>query len=281
MSQPEAAANVLPTLHVLAKQCENVGRMVQGIESQTRRFREGGLPEAAMLWTSSQIPELKLIRDRLLRQMGSLMRRTPYGEWVENTHGLGNALYFTLGILPDLASFATVSKAWKYCGLHVENGHARKRSAGQYLGFNARLRSYMIMWVAEPTTKQRKSPYRTVFDRRKAHTTETHPPMLPEGGGCPFCDAAYAHTKAKRAERDLERQRTGVAFDCAALGGIHWSPAHRQADALRVTAKAILRDAWRVAHGLAPKGAICSEEGAAESPLAPERTVTRPLLAAA
>jgi len=107
------------------------------------------------------------------------------------------------------------------------------------------------MRLAVPVEKHRASPYRGVYDARKARTLETHPEMMDVG--CEFCDAARGRTKERRAERNLTRERSAVGFDCAAMGGRHWSPGHRRADALRVTAKAILLDAWRVANDLSPR----------------------------
>lgn len=247
-------------LRTLAKQAENVERVVIAIENQIRRFTEDGWPEAAFLWSEEQVPALRAVRSQLMAQLAPTMEGTRLAEWVRETTGLGPAVFFVLGLMPPLEEFRTVSAVWKYSGLHVADGRAPKRSAGEGLGFNVRRRAYVLMRVADPCMRKRTSPYRAVYDRRKAHTQETHPDMLPAGAGCEFCDRAYERTKKLRAERQFERERTAVAIDCANLGGAHWAPKHRHADALRVMAKAILRDAWRVAHGMEPKGGDRSED---------------------
>lgn len=135
-----------------------------------------------------------------------------------------------LAAIGDPGSRCTVSQLWAYCGYHVlptnqsycdtqdapvggdpsqSNqdssdlhpilvGVAPKRQRGKQSNWNstAKMRAYLI---AESCMKQRRSPYRTVYDLRRAHTTLTHP---------------------------------------------EWTDGHRHNDALRITAKAILRDLW-------------------------------------
>jgi hypothetical protein len=245
------AAGEYATLRTLAKQAENVERVVIAIENQVRAFAADGWPEAAFVWTSEQVPALRLIRGRLLDQLAEVMEGTSIHAWVQETRGLGRAVFFVLGLMPPLEEFRTVSGVWKYVGLHVSDGAAVRQRKGQRLGFSARRRAYALMRVGEPCIKAR-SPYREIYDRRKQRTAVTHPDMLKEGAGCEYCDLAYQRTKAQRAERKLERVRTSVAIDCANLGGVHWSPKHRHMDALRVMTKSILRDAFRISRGQAP-----------------------------
>jgi hypothetical protein len=255
MTAPTLAGGLSPaehaTLRTIAKQAENVERVVIAIENQVRAFTADGWPEAAFVWTEQQVPELRRIRARLMEQLAGVMEGTAIDVWVRKTRGLGPAVFFLLGLMPPLEDFPTVSGVWKYVGLHVSAGAAVRQRKGQKLGFSSRRRAYALMRIGEPCIKAR-SPYREIYDRRKERTAVTHPDMLKEDAGCEHCDLAYSRTKAQRAERKLERERTGVAIDCANLGGVHWSPKHRHLDALRVMTKAVLRDAFRISRGQAP-----------------------------
>lgn len=132
--------------------------------------------------------------------------------FAKHTAGLGDAVFFFLGLLPQwVGDFATVSKLWAYCGLHVRDGAAPRK--GQLKGggtpgdWSPYLKAIAIKRLAEPCMKVRTSPYRAVYDTRRAHTAVTHP---------------------------------------------DWTDGHSHNDAQRVTAKAILRDLWRVSRGHEP-----------------------------
>lgn len=145
----------------------------------------------------------------------------------------------------------TVSELWAYCGLHtlphgqtavdtqspltVGNqpadrapdqsssdthaggirGAARRRK-GQRANWstNAKTRAYLI---AESCSKQSRSPYRGVYDKRRAATADKI-----HDRPCPQCNGA--------GKTDL------IASP--------WRPGHQHADALRIVSKAILRDLW-------------------------------------
>jgi hypothetical protein len=206
---PADVAALHASLRTLAVQAQGVDRARLGLEAQINKFGEDGWPPAAHLWSQDQLPALRRIRDSLMRQLVRLMKGTPLGDWQQATPALGSSILFLLGLMPHMLEFHSVAAVWKYTGLHVsEDGEAPRRKKGVKLGWSPRLRSYAIIWVALPCTKNRASPYRTVYDRRRAHTAETHP---------------------------------------------DWPIGHSHADALRITAKAVLRDAWRVARGLRPK----------------------------
>ncbi len=263
------------TLRTLAKQAENVERVVISLENQIARFTEDGWPAVALAWSSEQVPALRKVRSQLMQELQRTMSGTPLGEWQVSTVGIGSAIFFLLGLMPPLEEFRQPAAVWKYVGLHVSGGHAIRRRAGVNPGFNTRLRAYAIKRVADPCMKHRASPYRPVYDSRRERSVETHPPMLPQGHGCDFCDLAYAKTASFRAEKNLGRERTAVGFDCSAAGGIHWSDGHRHADALRVTAKAILLDAWKVARGKHPVRGV--EEGHREGDIRQSSATFAPL----
>lgn len=236
------------TLRTVAMQAANVERVLLALENQARAFKADGWPEVVFAAHQAYSAALRKERGQLMDRLLETMEGTELAAWIERTRGLGPAILFVVGMLPPLNEFANPSKVWKYTGLHVSDGRAPRRQAGVMAGFSARLRSYAIYRVAEPIVKVG-GPYRAIYHERKARTMDSHPDMLELSGGCEFCDRARDRSRASREAKSLTRERKTVGFDCAAVGGIHWTAGHRHADALRVLAKTILLDAWRVANG--------------------------------
>ena len=238
--------DVYATLQRRAKQALLAERMKTSAELQVGRMKEEGVPDIALIAIEEAI--------------------------VMETIGLSTACFVFLGCLPPMHEFATVSKVWKYTKLHVmpdgkaptgtdlkelQKAHKKAVKAGEKSkddkspGWSPRMCAHALKRLAGPCVKMCGgedkngrplpfSPYRPVRDQRYDRTLFTHPPMLEEGAGCEFCDAAYE-----------KRRKTGKGgIDCSNVGGHHWKPAHRDNDALRVTAKAILLDLWLVENGL-------------------------------
>lgn len=166
-------------------------------------------------------------------QMRRVLRRHPLAPWIKATVGVGEKqgarLLAMIGdpyIRPEITRKdgaiepsrpRTVSELWAYCGYKP----GQKRQKGQQSNWSrvAKTRAYLIAEkairqtgnggaIAAPSTTvhaRRRSPYRDVYDVRRAHTAVTHP---------------------------------------------DWSPGHSHNDALRITAKAVLRDLWRASRDI-------------------------------
>jgi hypothetical protein len=248
------------TLRETCKQVEGLMRARVTVDLQFKSFaRDGLMPEVTAQGIANAMKGVKQEESRLLREVGLIWKTTPIGEWVERTGGLGSRVYWLLGLLPPIWEIANPAKIWKLCGLHPDG--AKRPAKGEFLGYSRRLKSYALIYVGEPCMKVARkidgvtvfsSPFRVLYDNRRTHTEITHPSMLAEGEGCEFCDLAYSGTRKERAEHAYERERKTVGKDCANRGGVHWKDGHRHADALRYMTKAILRDAWKVAHNQEP-----------------------------
>jgi hypothetical protein len=160
------------------------------------------------------VDSLKALEHGAELNLKRALRRHPLGPWVKNTVGVGEKqgarLLAAIGdpywnTLHDRPR--TVSELWAYCGLHVlpsghadgdpqdmsaardQTGHAdqplnephsplvgvaAKRRKGQCANWSttAKMRAYL---VATSCIKQTASPYRKVYDDRRAHTAITHP----------------------------------------------------------------------------------------------------------
>lgn len=143
------------------------------------------------------------------------------------TLGLGDVVLVVVGMMPPLIDFANPAKVWRYCGLDPVNGKARKRTAGEFAGFSIRLRSYVLMRLVDPVIKCTRSPYRATYDARRVHSLIAHP----EWGDNPKAPDMHYHR-----------------------------------DAIRYTAKRILRDLWRAGHGHTYFASLGEDAGPAADP---------------
>ena len=182
------------------------------------------------------------IRNVLKREFGQLCEDHPLRPWVDVIHGIGLSVLLLDALLPRaIWVFDTVSGLWKCCGLHPDG--AKKRVHGKKIDYAPYRKAIAIARIVDPIVKSG-GPYREVYDTRKALLSERHPPMPVEG--CEFCQMAGEADKAERKQHEYERERTGFRHECAQNGGIHYTKGHLDNDAKRITAKAVLRDAWRV-----------------------------------
>lgn len=255
----------------LRAHCMQIRKLEQakvGLELQISAVARDGMPtDLIMPAMHESLKPLAVQVDKMKAGLMGFVEGTPVELWIEGYKGLGPAAVLGLGLMPPLSPdwipdpskdppnyMLGVRACWKYAGLDVRDGHAPKRKKGEFLGFNTFLKAVWIYRVGvsiEKTSKDNPAEYRSAYDARKLHTLETHPPML-EVGECESCDDARRSSRAARKERNITRERTALAGDCAGAGGIHWSDGHRRADALRYTAKQVLKDAWLVSNGMLP-----------------------------
>lgn len=236
------------TLRIKATQAVSVERVILALQNHHRALTRDGVPEIAMAAVTEAVKRLKPIRRKLMRELRAIMAGTPTGDFVTETYGLADSVYLLLGTMPPLEDFTSIKAAYKYIGLHVVEGRSVKRQKGVKLGFDVRRRSIAIVRIAEPMMKTR-GLYRFVYDNRRDHTMLTHPPMTED---CKFCELAWEKTSEAKKKAKAEGKPTVPSFDCAAVGGVHWTDGHRHSDALRVLAKAVVHDLWRIAHNLEP-----------------------------
>lgn len=205
------AADVLDDLERLRIAMENRHRTLTTTDPDDDGVMRGfGLddshPDVANL--AALVATLKAAEHQATLQLQRKMRKHPLGPWVKDQRGIGEKqgarLIAAVGD-PYWNSLharpRTVSELWAYCGLHVRDGAAPKRRRGEKANWSAtgKMRAYL---VALSCMKQMDSPYRAVYDARRAHTKVTRP---------------------------------------------EWTDGHSHNDALRVVAKAVLKELWREA----------------------------------
>lgn len=184
--------------------------------------------EDAVAMLRETIATLHAQEKRVVKTLERMIAANPLSEWIASQTGIGpKGIGRLLAAIGDPAwnrlhdRPRTVSELWAYCGLHVVDGVAPQRSKGQRANWSdtAKMRAYLI---AESAYRNRQSPYRTVYDSgRERYAEAVHvEPCKPCGKG-----------KGKA--------------NVPAPAGSPLSDGHQHARALRLVAKAVLRDLWR------------------------------------
>lgn len=224
-------------LFLAADVLDDIERTRIANENRVRSLEQAGLGETPQAVSLAEIvATFKQVEHAAVLSLRRSMRLHPLGPWIRNTPGVGEKqggrLLAAIGD-PYWNSLhnrpRTVSELWAYCGLHVvpattgrdsdaggDPGHcirdaqvsiagvAARRRRGQPANWShdGKVRAYLI---AVSCVRWRDSPYRGLYDQRRAHTIITHS---------------------------------------------DWTPGHSHNDALRIVAKAVLRDLWREAKRL-------------------------------
>lgn len=227
-----------PLLRMLASSVDDLEKVRKATQSRHRQVTRSvpdedgvqrglGLDVESPFVVSIQslLEELAKSEKQAVRQLEKAMKQHPLGAWVASIPGVGlkqaARLLAAIGdpywhLRQDRPR--TVSELWAYAGYHTipstvgdptaadaPSGNVaarRRKGVKSNWSSEAKTRAYLI---AESCVKaigsenRRRSPYRDVYDKRKAHVKATHP---------------------------------------------EWSDGHHHNDALRITAKTILKDLW-------------------------------------
>lgn len=235
-----------PLLHTLASGLDDVEsvRVAQGNRrgTLTRRGadvdgteRGFGLDvnHPAVIALDVQLETLQTLDDKMTKALAKQLHSHLLYPWIKAQCGLGDKQVARLlaairdPYWNDLHNRPrSVSELWAFCGLHVLGsdtsqsapdlhgvpaGVAPRRRRGQKANWStdAKTRTYL---VAESCMKQRRSPYRAVYDDGRAKYAES------------------LHAVA--------------CAPCSALPGTPLRDGHKHARAMRLVMKAILRDLW-------------------------------------
>lgn len=215
-----------------------------------------GIVDGPEIATAEKMTEIFTAAEKLVtKDLREALRQTPLAEWVKGTVGVGEKqgarLLAVIGNPcrrydneADEWHPRTIAQLWAYCGYHVVSGAAPSRRRGEQGNWNtqARTRAYLI---AESCVKKANSPYRPVYDEGRAK----------------YADAVH-HAPCKRCGPSGKPAQPGSPL----------SKGHQHARAMRLVAKAILKDLW-----LAARSAEKDFDGARREPEpkadAPRRTL--------
>lgn len=190
-------------------------------------------PDVARL--ASLVQMLADVEHQATLNLNRRMRQHPLGPWLKAQKGVGHGTLPArlLAILGDpyvnmqTGEVRLVSQLWSYCG-HGDASRKRFKGMSQAdLFAMGNPDAKMIVHLIAESCMKSGGLYREVYDARKAATE----------------DRAHA----------TDCVRCGPSGKPAPAGS-PWSAAHRHADALRITGKAILRDLWVEAKRLHEEG---------------------------
>ena len=92
-------------------------------------------------------------------------------KWLRRVRGIGPRLSGLLvANIYDIERFASPGKLYAYCGLHVKDGRAVKRTKGEKANWNAELKT--TCWKIGQSFVKAGGPYRALYDRYKSRIIE-------------------------------------------------------------------------------------------------------------
>lgn len=248
---------------LLADALDDLERVRIGTENRIRSLRQDGDDNPILTSVGGQLGEIeKQLTKAIEREMRKhplgpwIQAQVGIGlkQSARLLRATGDPYWHTLKDQPR-----TISQLWAYCGLHtlpatdqpsrdiqgapVSSGnqpaggdldHGSRDTQVRTIQVAARHRkgqksnwsdeAKMRVWnISNSCIKQLHSPYRVVYDARRAATAERL-----HAAACVRC---------------------GPAGKPAQLGS-PWSPGHQHADALRIVGKRVLRDLWRTSRDL-------------------------------
>ncbi len=203
-----------------------------------------------MVFATMRAPAEKM-RKTIEADMRRLARQFPaWQSWGKDVRGFGE-LGFSVIVAEagDIGGYATVSRLWKRLGLAVINGERQQKKSDAELaaahGYNPHRRAEMYAVIADPL-------FRKQWRGADEEASREAGPIGPYG-------EVYLREKTKAMVR--------VAATAELAGKEKWTALRADRHARRLMTKALLRDLWRVWHGLPPRGMHVddSEIGLAEA----------------
>lgn len=153
------------------------------------------------------------------KQMRKLARGLPVWPWVEAIAGFGElGLAIIVGETGDLSNYATKERVWKRLGLAVINGERQQRKSGAEAA------------AAHGYNPSRRAEVWTISDSMLRHQWRGAKDDVP-----PHAVGRYGEVYAARKTHTATRE---------------WTLGHRENDARRVMAKALVENLWRVWRGM-------------------------------
>ena len=179
--------------------------------------------------------------------------------------GVGPKMGALLVAETHIENCTTPSKLWAWWGLHVVDGRAASRKAGEKASYSPFRKAKMVKVLAESLIKQKSPGYYDAYLSYK-HRKETQ--QVAE------CMACKGEGLANRKNEETGKTEKVECWNCGGTGGpAPWgvTPEHRHRTALRYMVKRLLLDMWRVWRELEGLEVVPSYAEACQSETHPER----------
>jgi len=202
---------------------------------------------AEALLTAQDREYFKRVEDTLLdvekagtNRLAVALKTIPIWEqFLKGVKGIGPKMGALLIAETHIENCHTVSKLWAWWGVHVVDGHAARRVAGEKANFSPFRKAKLVKVCAESMLKKKSPPYyeRYVEYKHRKETQLVSPCMCCKGAGV-----------AKRMNDETNKKEEVQCWNCGGTGGpAPWgmTPEHRHRAALRYMVKLFLIDFWR------------------------------------
>lgn len=202
---------------------------------------EAYLTEADKKFFERVSGDLEGIEEAGTRRLAKALQGIPiWEEFLKGVKGVGPKMGALLVAETNIENCHTASKLWAWWGLHVVNGRAATRVAGEKTTYDPFRKSKMVKVLAESLIKQKSDPYYKLYQDYK-HRKETQIVQV--------CMACQGTGQANRRDEETGKSKKVICWNCNGEGGpAPWgvTPEHRHRAALRYMVKQLLLDMWRV-----------------------------------
>ena len=232
---PHTALDDLDRLHSLlghfARQLWDVQKERIGAGNRVAAMERDGLGAYAEP-ARHVVREYEAIERAIDRELTKLAKQHFMADWIAQQRGIGLPGFARLlGVTGNIDRFSTVSKLWKYLGLHVVDGHAPRREKGVAWTHTACTGGHMEKCKQDCTTDHH--PNCSPFGVGNAYSPQGRvichqigEAIVKVGGDGPY-RRAYDQ---KKAYYESERQE--------------WTQARRHNAAMRYAVKELIKNLW-------------------------------------
>jgi hypothetical protein len=201
-----------------------------GTGNRASAIARDGLPEA---WATpvNHITDESLKLEKFIdHQLERLARQHFMADWIKEQRGIGLPGFARLlGVTGSLDRFPTVSKLWKYLGLHTVDGHAPRKEKG-------------VGWSHTDCT------FRHLRTCKPDCTTDHHPNCVPNGYGTAYApqgrvlchQLAESIVKVGGPYREVYDWKKAYYEDNRS----DWTQARRHNAAMRYAVKELIKNLW-------------------------------------
>lgn len=235
-SVTQAAHDELDRLHSLlghhARQLWDIQKQRIAASNRVKAMERDGFSGIDLEPALEVVRQYAGIEGGIDRSLGVLVKRHFMADWIKEQRGIGLPGFARLlGVTGNIDRFGTVSKLWKYLGLHVVDGHAPRREKG-------------VAWTHTDCT------FGHMLTCPSDCTTDHHPLCVPGGVGNAYApqgrvvchqigeaivkvggDGPYRRAyDQKKAYYERERQE--------------WTQARRHNAAMRYAVKELIKNLW-------------------------------------
>jgi hypothetical protein len=202
-----------------------------GLLLRAKALERDGAPETEQAEILEAAREVERQETKIARGMARFAKQHFMADWIAAQPGIGLVGFaLLLGVTGPLDRFGTVSKLWKYLGLHTQDGKAPRREKGQH--WTHTNCQFKHLRTCTPTCK-----------------TDHHPNCVPGSIGTAY--APQGRVLCRQLSESIVKVGKGPyrsAYDQKKaeyeVGRPDWTQAHRHNAAMRYAVKQLVKALW-------------------------------------